>query len=83
MATYQYSEFVFQVGNEAFDKIGAPGVPAQWSGIYRCSGCGREEVVRAGKPLPSDIHHPHSADHGPVLWRLIVYADQKPKASAG
>ena len=83
MATFQYSDFVFQVENDAFDKVLVPGVPSQWSGIFRCVGCGREEVVVAGKPLPVEAHHPHEAEHGPVLWRLIVYADQQPKASAG
>jgi DNA-directed RNA polymerase subunit RPC12/RpoP len=49
------------------------------SGIYRCMGCGREVVAEESRKLPPQNHHEHSSAQGKIRWRMIVYADHKPK----
>ena len=63
----------------AHDEGHAPGTIAPYSGIYRCWGCGREVVSLAAQPLPPQTHHQHNAAHGPIRWRLIVYANHRPQ----
>lgn len=79
MAMYKYSVYVTQSQSPVFDNEQSPGVAATYSGIYRCSGCGREVTSEEGNPLPPQNHHQHAHGQGAIKWRLIVYADHKPK----
>ncbi len=79
MATYKYDAYVAKSTSTAFDGALSPGNAASHSGIYRCLGCGREVTSEEGNPLPPQNHHQHSTD-AKILWRLIAYADHKPKA---
>lgn len=80
MATYKYDAYVTKVDHSAFDGTNSPGISTPHSGIYRCMGCGREDVSTKGHPLPPQNHHQHTQAQGSIRWRLIVYADHKPKA---
>ena len=79
MALYKYSQFVGIDQSDVFDGVHSPGQAAPRSGIYRCEGCGREAVSTEGHPLPPQNHHEHSPLQGYIRWRLIVYADHRPK----
>lgn len=80
MALYKYDQYVGKNTDEIFDEVNHPGVAAPRSGIYRCVGCGREDVSTEGHPLPPQNHHQHTPAQGTIRWRLAVYADHKPKA---
>jgi hypothetical protein len=79
MALYKYDQFVGKSQDAIFDGVHSPGQAAPRSGIYRCEGCGREASSTEGHPLPPQNHHEHSIAQGHIRWRLIVYADHKPK----
>lgn len=79
MALYKYSNYLQQSQDAAFDGLHKPGATTPHSGIYHCTGCGREVVSEEAKPLPPQNHHQHSASQGAIVWRMIVYADHKPK----
>jgi hypothetical protein len=79
MATYKYPQFLAQVNHDAFDTLHLPGQVPPFSGIYRCQGCGREVVAEQARQLPPQNHHQHSPQQGMVRWRLITYADHRPK----
>ena len=79
MALYKYSQYLGQNNDAVFDGENTPGTAAPRSGIYRCTGCGREEASNQGQPLPPQNHHQHSPAQGAIRWKLIVYADHKPK----
>lgn len=72
MANYKYQQFLTQSQHAAFDQILHPGNTAQHSGIYRCEGCGINEVSTHNHPLPPQNHHQHNSQQGAILWRLIV-----------
>jgi len=72
MAQYKYTDHLFKVDNEEFDKIYKPGERTAWSGIYRCQGCHREVVHTVDKPLPPQNHHTHTPSQGAIRWRLNV-----------
>ena len=63
-------------GLAAFDKEYKPGSAPDHSGIYRCKVCGREVVGEEARTLPPQNHHQHP-QHGPVVWRLSVYAQHE------
>ncbi len=79
MATYKHSTFLVQSDASDFDDLWRPGATTPFSGIYRCQGCGREIVSEESKPFPPQNHHQHTTAQGTIQWRLIVYADHKPK----
>jgi hypothetical protein len=79
MALYKSSDYLRQVNDAAFYTDHEPGTTAVHSGIYRCMGCGREIVLDENRSLPSENHHQHRIGQVPIRWRLIVYADHKPK----
>jgi hypothetical protein len=63
MALYKYSTHLYQYSgqnHQNFDQLYSPGGTVPWSGIYRCTGCGREVVHTTGKPLISDQTAPIS-----------------------
>jgi hypothetical protein len=79
MAEYKYSAYLSVDTSAEFDKTHSPGTPAPFSGVYRCMGCGREVASNVGQPLPPQNHHQHSTAQGAITWRLVVWADHKPK----
>jgi hypothetical protein len=79
MALYKYDEYVRKDQSAVFDDLSHPSTAAPRSGIYRCMGCGREASSTEGHPLPPQNHHEHSTAQGAIRWRLIVYADHRPK----
>jgi hypothetical protein len=76
---YKDGRFLTQVTDAVFDQILSPGDAPPLSGIYRCTGCGREIVAEEGKTLPPQNHHQHSQAQGHIRWWLIVFADHRPK----
>ena len=72
MANYKYTQFLNQTNHQAFDSFHRPGTPTPYSGIYRCEGCGLNEVSTYSHPLPPQNHHQHTISQGAISWRLIV-----------
>jgi hypothetical protein len=79
MALYKHSAYLTSSQDAVFDKDKTPGSTAPNSGVYRCLGCGREVVSTEAHPLPPQNHHQHTQAQGNIRWRLIVYADHRPK----
>ena len=79
MALYKDGRFLTQTPNDGdFDTLHTPGVATPYSGIYRCTGCGREVTSVYSHPLPTQNHHEHAAGQGLIRWHLVVYADHRP-----
>jgi hypothetical protein len=74
MARYKYPQILSISTHAGFDAIHAPGTPAPYSGIYRCTGCGHEAVSTSGNPLPPQGSHVHGAGQGHIEWQVIVVA---------
>lgn len=72
MALYKYSEFLSKSDHQAFDQIWDPGTAPDYSGIFRCEGCGREITHIGGTRLPPQNHHQHTAAQGRIRWRMVV-----------
>jgi hypothetical protein len=72
MATYKYAGSVQILDDHKFDKVFSPNTLAEFSGIYRCTGCGRESANVEGKELPPQNHHQHGPKQGAIEWQLIV-----------
>ena len=66
---------------DVFEDDHPAGGEAPWTGIYACRECNHEIVSSEGAPLPP-AHHHHHASGRPIRWKLIVYADQRPKSVA-
>jgi hypothetical protein len=79
MALYKYPQYLGQSQEAVFDQSNHPGGHVPHSGIYRCTGCGREVVAEEARSFPPQNHHQHTAHQGPVIWRLAVYADHRAK----
>jgi hypothetical protein len=79
MAIYKHIQHLSHSNEDEFDKEHGPGSTTPLSGIYRCMGCGREVVSEEGKPFPPQNHHQHSFQQGSIRWKLIVFADHRPK----
>jgi hypothetical protein len=80
MALYKYETYLQKSDHAAFDTESKPGEAAPHSGIYRCMGCHREVASNEGQPLPPQNDHQHDQrTQGTIRWKLIVYADHKPK----
>jgi hypothetical protein len=79
MALYSNGNYLTQSSDAAFGVEHSPGAVTPHSGIYRCTGCGREIVSEENKPMPPQNHHQHTYAQGAIRWRMIVYADHKPK----
>ena len=76
MSLYKDAYRLRQSSDAIFDQLHHPGTPAPRSGIYQCVTCGHEIVSTQGHPMPPQNHHQHPAG-GPILWRLIVFADHR------
>lgn len=72
MALYKYSAYITYSNHTAFDQIYEPGTAAPYSGIYRCVGCGKEDVSTYGHTLPPQNHHQHQPGQGRIQWQLAV-----------
>jgi hypothetical protein len=79
VASYKYNHYLVQNNDDAFDAEHKPGMDAPFSGIYRCMGCGSEVASNERQSLPPQNHHQHSAQQGPIRWKLILYADHRAK----
>ncbi|WP_377295723.1 hypothetical protein [Rhizobium sp. SGZ-381] len=77
MAKFKYDEHLVQTNVPAFDKQWLPGQTPPNAGIYRCKNCGDEVAVAKGQPLPNS-HHQHTV-LGPVIWTMLVFAQEHPK----
>lgn len=69
---YKYPQFLTQSAHSAFDTISEPGSITQWSGIYRCEGCGKAITSISGHTLPPQNHHQHTIQQGRIRWRLAA-----------
>ena len=76
MALYKNPGYLCSNGGSQFDEFHSPGSVTKFSGIYRCEECGRELVCEKDAQLPAQSHHPHSAVQGPILWRMVVCAQE-------
>lgn len=81
MAWFKYQSDLRHSQGPAYDQVHEPGSATPNSGIYRCTGCGREVTSVYGHPLPTQNHHQHTYGQGAIRWRLVVYADHEPKAA--
>jgi len=72
VAVYKHSQYLIHDNSAEFDKVHQPGTPTPYSGIYRCEGCGRNDVSEQGKSLPPQNHHQHTPQQGAIRWRLVV-----------
>ena len=79
MAIYRHAQYLNTSSDEVFNGTQKSGATPPMSGIYRCEGCGREVVAEHNRQLPPQNHHQHTLAQGDVLWRLIVFADHRPK----
>ncbi len=79
MAQYKDSTHMVEVKSWAFDQDWKPGQVVRNPGIYRCATCGDETVVEKGAAI-SKNHHEHTV-LGPVVWRLLVFAQKHPSRS--
>ncbi len=75
MASYKYTQHLNQSYDTVFDSSYGPGETTPTSGIYRCSGCGREIASNQGNPFPPQNHHQHASWQGNIVWKLNVRAD--------
>ena len=78
MAIVKDGIHLWQSTCEAFEEEQPPGAVALWTGIYACQGCNHEIASNEGELLPPPSHH-HHASLEAIRWKLIVYADQRPK----
>lgn len=53
-----------------------PGDSVPYSGIYRCTVCGKEITSNGSDPFPPQNHHQHSQQQA-IKWQLIVRTDTK------
>jgi len=60
VALYNHADYLVHSDDMQYSGAHAPGVMTPVSGIYRCLGCGREDVSTQGHPLPPQNHHQHS-----------------------
>jgi hypothetical protein len=72
MALYQDANSLRQYSHPDFDNLFPPRSIPNHSGIYRCTGCGREIVMQAHKHFPPYDHHQHSRATTRFLWKMIV-----------
>jgi hypothetical protein len=79
VAWFKYSQWLQSSSSAAYDALYNPGDTTPYSGVYRCETCGSEIVSEQGKPFPPQNHHVHLATFGPILWRLLVFAEHKPR----
>jgi len=77
MALFKHNINLHRSDSKAFDDSHPPHSTTPHTGIYRCINCGDEVASNKGDLLPPQNHRPHDPNQGPVLWRLVVYAETK------
>jgi hypothetical protein len=77
MALYKDERHVRKGEGPAFESTYGPGKTVPYSGIYLCENCGDEIASNKGDPFPPANHHQHNPNTGAILWRLLVFAEQK------
>ncbi|SDP46977.1 hypothetical protein SAMN05428967_2260 [Phyllobacterium sp. YR620] len=77
MAEYKYGNHLIKGDSVAYDTEWVPGSTPPNSGIYRCKNCGDEIAANKGNPLPPQNHHQHK-NRAPIIWQLLVFAQQQP-----
>lgn len=75
MAFYQDPNVLLPMAHDVFNASYGPGHVVPHSGIYKCTGCGKEIAANAGDPLPPQNRHQHNVLHGPVNWKLVVWSE--------
>lgn len=75
MAKYKYAQFLNKSDSQAYDNLFSPGASCPNSGIFRCTGCGKEAACNKGDSLPPQNHHQHLESLGAIKWQLIVFAE--------
>lgn len=81
MAMFKDGIHLWKSTCDVFEDEHLPGTVALWTGIYACRACNHEIASNEGELLPSADHHRHAAPQA-IRWKLIVYADQRPKKDA-
>lgn len=76
MALCRDGEYLKESKHEEFHTDHKPGEINANSGIYRCINCGDEVASNKGYPFPPQNHHQHKTGQ-PIVWRLLVFAQQK------
>lgn len=74
MAVYKHHDFLQQSSHQAFDTALAAGDISVYTGIFRCTVCGREVIARTGETLPDASHHVHAGGVD-MRWQLVVSID--------
>ena len=72
LALYKYNQFLEKSDHQAFDQVWEAAAQTQYSGVFRCEGCGRWVTSVYPHPLPPQNHHQHLPQQGRIRWRLIV-----------
>jgi hypothetical protein len=75
MAVFKSLDYLQQSTHPAFDAATVPGKVTPYTGIFRCTVCGREIAAESGTVLPGNDHHAHGAGQGGVQWLLVVAAN--------
>lgn len=65
--------------NGHWTKLFRPGEDVPVSGIYRCTGCKKEVTSNQGDRFPTQNHHQHQPQQGPIGWRLNVRTNTEGK----
>jgi hypothetical protein len=76
MAAFNDPKYFKPNNDPAFKVLYRPGMPAPFSGAYRCENCGDEVACNKGQPLPPQNHRQHQSFTAPIVWRLILVTQQ-------
>jgi hypothetical protein len=74
MAIYGDATCVQRADSNIFQVTHEPGDQPIFSGIYRCTGCGKEIAHNSDWPLPPHGSHGHEGCQR-IRWRLVVLAE--------
>jgi len=72
MTYYKYSHFLMYEDGPEYETTYKTGTTTPFSGIYYCEACGGSITSIRAQLLPSEGHHAHSSEQGPIRWRLAV-----------
>jgi len=81
MAWYKdKNTLTFSTGTGAhWSNLYGPGEKVPKSGIYKCTGCGKEITSNENDPFPPQNHHQHTVPQGAIRWKLIVRSNTEGK----
>ena len=72
MTHCKYRHFLEPEDGPEYDALYEAGSLTPYSGIYYCKACGSSITSLVSQPLPSQDHHKHSEQQGPIRWQLAV-----------